>query len=115
MYKLKHHKTLAARWHNFPRSQQILMIANELNRAKNMMKKRDQKEVINACERAFELIDLTIDTTRALLMRKELLRYRDVLAQIYISNNNDAKLMAKLIRVLASLDKDSYNLLYNIK
>lgn len=111
MYKLKHHKNLASRWYKFSQSQQILMIANELNRAKNLMKRKDSVEVMNAYERAFELLDLTISITQTNLMRYELLRFREMLGHLYITKYNNIETVDKLLRVLISLDKDSYNAL----
>ncbi len=108
MYRLKHHKNLASRWHKFPRHKQLLMIANELNRAKNLMKRGDCDEVLMAFERAFELLDLLIDTTQARLMRYELLRFREVLAQSYLDRGGNSALLNKLISILLSLDKESY-------
>ena len=109
MYPLKHHKNLSARWHKFPRHKQLLMIANELNRAKNLMQRGDYDEVLMAFERAFELLDLLIDATQARLMRYELLRFREVLAQSYLDRGSNSGSLNKLISVLISLDKDSYN------
>ena len=111
MYPLKHHKNLSARWHKFPRHKQLLMIANELNRAKNLMQRGDYDEVLMAFERAFELLDLLIDATQARLMRYELLRFREVLAQSYLDRGSNSGSLNKLISVLVSLDKESYNAL----
>ena len=108
MYALKHHKNLASRWHKFPRHKQLLMIANELNRAKNLMKRGDCDEVLMAFERAFELLDLLIDATQTRFMRYELLRFREVLAQSYLDRGGNSGLLSKLISVLLSLDKKSY-------
>ncbi|PIU65758.1 MAG: hypothetical protein COS84_06505 [Armatimonadetes bacterium CG07_land_8_20_14_0_80_40_9] len=112
MYKLKLHKNLdREKWGTFDKSQQILMIANELNRAKNWIIKGDLEEVINCYERAFELLDLTISLTTRKNLLKELLRFREMLAVQYISKQKDIALNQKLFNVLLSLDKDSYNIL----
>ena len=87
------------------------MIANELNRAKNLMQRGDYDEVLMAFERAFELLDLLIDATQARLMRYELLRFREVLAQSYLDRGSNSGSLNKLISVFVSLDKDSYNAL----
>ena len=83
------------------------MIANELNRAKNLMQRGDRDEVLMAFERAFELLDLTIDLTETSLVRYELLRFREILAQSYLESGRHGSL-DKLIKVLVSLDKESY-------
>ena len=68
---LKHHKTLTKeKWSRFPFYKQIIMIANEINRAKNWIIKGDIDEVKNCYEKALELIDLTV----AVLVNKKVLR-----------------------------------------
>ncbi len=113
MYKLKFHKNLdIEKWNKFSKSQQILMIANELNRAKNRFLKNDLEEVINCYERAFELLDLTINLTTRKNLLKELLRFREMLALQYLNSKNpeDIKknivLNQKLFNILILLDKD---------
>ena len=91
------------------------MVANELNRAKNWIIKGDLEEVINCYERAFELLDLTISLTTRKNLLKELLRFREMLAVQYISKQKDIALNQKLFNVLLSLDKDSYNILWQEK
>ena len=111
MYKLKLHKNLnRERWKTFDKSQQILMIANELNRAKNWIIKGDLEEVTNCYERAFELLDLTISLTARKNLLRELLRFREILAIQYISKEKDVEMNRRLFDVLLSLNKDSYNL-----
>lgn len=109
---LKYHKTLTEeKWQQFPFHKQILMIANELNRAKNWIIKNDPQEVKNCYERAFELIDLTaaVSTNRNLL--KELLRFREIFAKLYLEKRVNGEMNRKLFDVLLLLNKDSYNTL----
>ena len=62
MYKLIYHKTLTTeKWFSYPGFQQLLMIANELNRAQNALGKGDTENAIHAWERAFELTELTVE------------------------------------------------------
>ncbi len=112
MYKLKLHKNLSIeKWSTFNRGKQLLMIANEINRAKNWMQKGDSKEVMNSYNRAFELVDLTISVIDEEHMLRELLRFREILGFQYISEKKDLEINAKLLKVLISLNKGSYNLL----
>ena len=109
MYKLKLHRNLnRKKWQTFNRYQQILMVANELNRAKNWIIKGDLEETNNCYERAFELLDLTISVVTRRSLLKELLRFREMLATQYISKEKDNLLNQKLFDVLLSLNKDSY-------
>lgn len=75
------HRTLEQRWKTMPVYQQILMIANEMNRAENL--KNDPGEYKNALERALELMDFSIDTMRMPILR-EFIRARELVAALYI-------------------------------
>jgi len=107
MYPLKYHPGLAKRWPTFPISQQIIMIANELNRAKNMLEKRDNYEMIQALERAFELIDLTVENARQNL-RYELLRFREMLSDLYLNQNPTNDSIQKLTKALLSTNHEAF-------
>lgn len=112
MYKLRLHKNLnKEKWSSFGLSRQILMIANELNRAKNWLIKGELDEVANCYERAFELLDLTIELAARRNLRKELLRFREMLAWQYVVEQKEVSVNQRLFDVLLSLNKDSYNLL----
>lgn len=92
MYKLKFHKNLdEKKWNKFSKSQQIFMIANELNRAKNWLLRNNLKEVSNCYERAIELLDLTISVSKKIL-QKELLRFREIFTLQYTNLTNPQKL-----------------------
>jgi len=111
MYKLKFHKDLnPEKWSKFSPTQQILMIGNELNRAKNWLIKDDTKEVNNCYERAFELLDLTIAMNYRKNLVKELLRAREVLAILYLGKKKNIKLNNLLFDVLLSLKSQKQNL-----
>jgi hypothetical protein len=112
MYALKWHRTLTVeKWRNFGTTKQILMIANELNRAENCVKKNDTEEGNNAFERAFELIDLTVDSVSEKNFVRELIRFRGLLALQYIKKNKSAKEINTLQKVLLSLSGEAYRLL----
>ncbi len=114
--KLKEHKNLTPeRWNDFPHHQRILMIANELNRAKNWLKKKDYTEVKNCYERAFELLDLTIETSKKEGELRELLRFREVLAELYIQKEPKIKENNELYQILLLFDKDAFLALHNQK
>lgn len=109
MYQLKLHKNLdQQKWDSFAKDKQILMIANELNRAKNWIARGNPEEVTNCYERAIELLDLTISLTAKRNLLRELLRFRDVLCSQYISEEKDALANQKLFNLLLSINKNSY-------
>jgi hypothetical protein len=113
MYDLKLHKNLnLAKWSCYSKGQQILMIANELNRAGNWIEKSQNFEVNQCYARAFELIDLTVEDTKWKNGLKELLRFREVLADLYIQKNKDAAMNKKAYEVLLTLSSESYNILH---
>ena len=99
------HKSLANCWHEFPRFQQILMICNELNRAKNNI--NYPKEYSNCLERALELCDLCSDNDQWNDNRLyELRRARRVIAEVY---NSKLPINTKpIMNVILSLDSKSW-------
>lgn len=112
MYRLKIHKNLnKKKWEKFTRGQQILMIANEINRAKNWLLKVDSIEVANCYERALELLDLTVSVVKRGNLIKELLRFREVLCEEYLKKNKSIKKHEIMLKVLISLNSESFNLL----
>ena len=79
------------RWATFSLDQQILMIANEMNRATNFLRPKNNKSLTNCYERILNLTDLTIRVQHKKSLRRELLRWRDVVAELYISPQADAR------------------------
>jgi len=96
------------KWKSFNTDKQVLMIANEMNRANNWIEKQDYEKVKPCYERALELIDLTVICSVNLSFKKELLRFRELIGLHYINNNfiDDG-----LYQVLLSLNVNSFNLL----
>jgi hypothetical protein len=100
MYSLVYHKNMTTeKWFAYESYQQLLMIANELNRAQNSLTSGDADNAIHAWERAFELTDLTAEDTKNQRWLKELLRFRELLGEVFISNSpelNKSLMMALL-------------------
>ena len=86
MTKMVWHKSLQNRFHGFPEHQQLLMVANELNRAQNLI--NDPQEYKNCLERALELMDLFLADKSGSLLR-ETLRLRDIIAKSYIGKPDE--------------------------
>ncbi len=79
------HSTLSPeRWAAFPLAQQILMIANEMNRAGKLFGAEDEERLRTAYERVLNLADLTVRVNARRTLRRELLRWRDLVAQLYL-------------------------------
>jgi len=73
------------RWARFSLDQQILMIANEMQRASALLGARDAESRRRAYERALRLLDLTVATQKKRTLRRELLRWRDLVAALYVA------------------------------
>ena len=107
MYRLKLHKNLNPdRWQRFSIKQRELMVANELNRAKNWIEKKDIEEVKNCYERALELLDLTIATVKNRSRLKEYLRLREMMGKFYIEGKGNLKLNSQLFNCVYTLSKE---------
>ena len=111
--QLKHHRTLdAAAWAKYSKTQQILMIANELNRAGNWLIKNDLTEVKYCYERALELIYLTAGDLHQPGKTRELMRLKEILANHYAHKTFNPKQNAALIKALLLLDPPAWMLLH---
>ena len=88
------------RWARFTLDQQILMIANEMNRASSLLGPEDGASLRRAYERVLRLLDLTVATQNRRGLRKELLRWRDIIAGLYVAPRADAGLHAEAFRCL---------------
>lgn len=112
MYELKFHGSLNSRWHEFPRGRRILMIASELQRAWKMLSMGDRVEAVNAYERAFELLDLTLSVDCTHAERYELLRFRELLGHAYLNELDTPGAALRLLNVLISLNADAYRAMH---
>lgn len=85
----KLHKDLTQeRWSKFSKKNQILNIAAELLRAANWLKKDNFENARHCYERAFELVDLTLEDGKWQGRRKELARFREILAYLYLNKTS---------------------------
>ncbi|MBN1199309.1 MAG: hypothetical protein JXA23_08155 [Bacteroidales bacterium] len=110
MYNLVQHKHLSIeKWQTYSQSQQILMISNEMNRALNALKSGHFRDAGMSYERAMELTDLTVEDERWESGIRELLRFREVLSELYLEN--DIQLAEQANKVLLTLNVMAWNLL----
>ena len=103
-----HTNLTSDKWKLFSRDKQILMIANELNRAKNWIDKKDFKKVSSCYERALELIDLTVECSQQKHFTRELLRYRELLAFWYMQEEHTFNTV--LYKLLLSMNVNTLNI-----
>lgn len=85
----QHSSLSEGRWSEFTLDQHILMIGNEMNRAKKLLDSADAARLRNCYERILALTDLTIRVHSKPTLRRELLRWRDVIAILYLSSDRD--------------------------
>jgi hypothetical protein len=77
------------RWSAFSLDQQILMIGNEMNRATRLLRPADRASLSLAYERVLRLVDLTVEVQARRTLRRELLRWRDLIAELYVRPDPD--------------------------
>jgi len=88
------------RWAAFSLDQQILMIGNEMNRAMRLLRPADRASLALAYERVLRLVDLTVEVQPRPTLRRELLRWRDLIAELYIRSEPDAAAHRAAFRTL---------------
>jgi len=86
----QHSSLSPERWAKFNLDQQILMIGNEMNRGKTSLELQDLLELRRSYERVLRLVDLTVEVQSRSTLRRELLRWRDLIAELYISSEPSA-------------------------
>jgi hypothetical protein len=99
----QHASLTPERWARFGLDQQILMIANEMNRASGLLGEEDPASLRRAYERMLRLVDLTVQTQPRRGLRRELLRWRDLVAALYIASRAEARAHAQAFRCLLQL------------
>ena len=88
------------RWAGFPLERQILMIGNELNRAGKLFGPEDRDRLRDALERVLALTDLTVAVHERPTLQRELLRWRDLVATLYVAEKPDAEDLRAAFRCL---------------
>jgi hypothetical protein len=96
----QHASLTPERWAQFSLDQQILMIGNEMNRAKRSIELGDDSGLRLSYERTLRLVDLTVEVQPRYTLRRELLRWRDLIAERYIAPAPDLAEHAAAFRAL---------------
>jgi hypothetical protein len=99
----QHASLTPERWAAFSRDQQLLAIANEMNRASRMVRLGDNAGVQRCYERILRLVDLTVEVNPQRSLRRELLRWRDLAAELYLEPLRAAECHPQLFRALLQL------------
>jgi hypothetical protein len=103
----QHASLTLERWLRFSHDQRILMIANELHRAGKLTDPGDRERRANAYERVLALTDLTIQAPSRPAVRRELLRWRDLVAAVYLQPQADVAAHAALWTCLLRFTPDA--------
>jgi len=101
---MQHASLSVERWSVVPLEQQILMIANEMNRASKLLEPEDLERRTGCYERILRLVDLTVETRNQRGLRRELLRWRELIASLYHSTESDRALHRAAFRCLLQLN-----------
>ena len=96
----QHASLTPERWARFSLDQQVLMIANEMMRASALMAPEHGESRGRAYERVLRLLDLTVATRSKPTLRRELLRWRDLVAALYIAEDADPDAHSAAFRCL---------------
>jgi len=88
------------RWATFSYDQQILMIGNEMNRGLGLLQSQAWDHARRSYERVLHLVDLTVAAASTPGRRRELLRWRDLVAALYIESTADPDAHRQAFRCL---------------
>jgi len=95
------------RWARFDLGQQVLQIGAEMQRAMKFLRSERTLELRACYERAFGLVDLTVEVQTSPTLRRELLRWRGVIAELYLRAEPDPRTHRQALRVLLRLHPES--------
>jgi len=99
----QHSSLTPERWRTFDLDQQILMIANEMNRTGRFVERAEVEPVRRGYVRVLRLTDLTVACHRRTALWRELLRWRDLVAEMYNSRPIDPPGYRAALRALLLL------------
>ena len=95
------------RWKRFRLGQQILQIGAEMQRGSSSLTP-DRSAWLRPCyERALQLVDLTVQAQENAHLRRELLRWRDLIAELYLREVPDPEAHRLAFRVLLQLHPEA--------
>jgi hypothetical protein len=98
--KRQHAGLSPERWATFSFDQQVLMIANEMNRASKLQGLSDGHLLGKCYERVLALVDLTVQVQNRPSRQRELLRWRDLIAALLIADTPEPEAHAAAFRCL---------------
>jgi hypothetical protein len=103
----QHSSLTLERWSRFAPGTQILHIAAEMQRGLELLGRSDHERLRASYERVLALLDLTVAANKKAGLRRELLRWRGVVAENYVSDPPDLPTHRLALRVLLEMHPDS--------
>ncbi len=103
----QHTSLSAERWSKFTLGQQILQIGVEMQRARSCFDPLERALLRASYERVLRLVDLTVQINAIPNLRRELLRWRGVIAESFVSDEPDRAGHDAALRVLLELHPES--------
>lgn len=103
----QHASLTPARWREFTLGQQILQIGVEMQRGLKSFDSPGRVSLGASYERVLRLVDLTVEVNPIPHLRRELLRWRGVVAEMYVSSEPDRIRHAAALRILLELHPES--------
>lgn len=85
----QHAELTAERWSRFDLGRQILQIGVEMQRASESLRLDRLESLRLSYERAMRLVDLTVEVHPIRNLRRELLRWREIVAELYLKDEPD--------------------------
>ncbi len=108
MTKRRQHAGLSPeRWASFSFAQQVLMIGNEMNRGLSHLERQAWDRSRPSYERVLQLVDLTVGTPLTASRRRELLRWRDLAAALYLDDVPSVGAHVEAFRCLLRMTPES--------
>ena len=99
----EHAELTAERWSRFDLGRQLLQIGVELQRATASLRPDRLESLRLSYERALRLVDLTVEVNPIRNLRRELLRWREVVAELYSKDAPDPETHRLALRTLLYL------------
>lgn len=103
----QHSSLTPERWTRFGLGTQLLHIAAEMQRGLELLGRSDHERLRSSYERVLALLDLTVAVNQKPGLRRELLRWRGVIAENYTSAVPDMPTHRLALRVLLEMHPES--------
>jgi hypothetical protein len=96
----QHGSLTPERWSKFSLDQRILMVGNEMHRCAKLFAPEDRARLRSGYERVLRLADLTVSCRPRRALLRELLRWRDLVAALYVADAPEPEAHRAVFEVL---------------